>query len=216
VSAGGPGVATADMALLPGHRLAGPARWHVGSEPRGDGAGPTVTQAMAMTIRRSVDVVTRYVFDPTTMPQWSGVLYEIEPITDIEPRPGRRLRANLKILGVCLTVEGELVDLDPAARQAAVRILPVGGGGSIEHRLAVDGSRDRSVVHFWNRVEAPSWLSSVVSDRLIYRFLDHTASFALANIRDILELGEEENVRRLGAIASREVPVPERFRTGPG
>jgi hypothetical protein len=175
-----------------------------------------VTHGSAMTIRRSVDVVTRYVFDPTTMPQWSGVLYEIEPVADLEPRRGRRLRANLKILGVCLTVEGELVDVNLAARQAAVRIVPVSGGGSIEHRLSVDGSSNRSLVHFWNRVEAPGWLSGTVSDRLLYRFLDHTASFALANIRDILELGEEEAVGRLGAIATREVPAPQRFGTGSG
>jgi hypothetical protein len=202
------------MALLGRHRLGGPVRWRVGSAPRGDGSGQTVTHERAVTIRQSVDVVARYVFDPTTMPQWSGVLYEIEPVADLEPRRGRHLRANLKILGVRLTVEGELIELDLDARQAAVRIVPVGGGGSIEHRLSVEGSRRRSVVRFWNRVETPGWLASSVSDRLIYRFLDHTATFALANIRDILELGEEENVRRLETIASRDVLAPARLQTG--
>jgi hypothetical protein len=204
------------MALLGRHRRDGPVEWRVGTEPRGDGSGHPVTHELAMAIRRPIDVVTGYVFDPTTMPQWSGVLYEIEPIADIEPRQGRRLRANLKILGVCLTVEGELIDLDLDARQAAVRIVPVGGGGSIEHRLSVDGSRDRSVVHFWNRVETPGWLASSVSDQLLYRFLDHTAAFALANIRDILELGEEDNVRRLETIASRDLAPPARLQTGRG
>lgn len=202
------------MARLGRHRLGGPVKWRVGSAPQGDGSGPTVTHERAVTIRRSIDVVTSYVFDPTTMPHWSGVLYEIEPVADLEPRRGRRLRANLKILGVRLTVEGELIDLDLDARQAAVRIVPVGGGGSIEHRLSVDGSLRRSVVHFWNRVEAPGWLSRSVSDRLLYRFLDHTAAFALANIRDILELREEDNVRRLGTIASRDISPPGRLRTG--
>jgi hypothetical protein len=196
------------MARLGRRRLSGPVRWRVGSELRGDGAGNTVTHQRAVMIRRPVDVVAGYVFDPTTMPQWSGVLYEIEPVVDIEPRRGRRLRANLKILGVRLTVEGELIDVDLDARQAAVRIVPVGGGGSIEHRLSVDGLRRGSVVHFWNRVETPAWLSRTVSDRLLYRFLDNTAVFALANIRDILERGEEDGVRRLAAIAGDEVPAP--------
>jgi hypothetical protein len=182
-------------------------------------AGPVVTHYAAVTIGRGADTVARYVFDPTTMPHWSGVLFEIDPTDDLEPRLGRNLRANLKILGVRLAVEGELIEVDLAARRAAVRILPVDGDGSLEHRLWVekmasaDGSddsdnSDNSVLHFWNRVELPSWLSGNVSDALVRRFLDHTASFALANIKDILELGEEDDVRRLGPVAGRRQQSP--------
>ncbi len=181
-----------------------------------EGATGVVVHEAAVTIGRSVDDVTRYVFDPTTMPHWSAVLYEIGPIADVEPRLGRRLRANLKILGVKLTVEGELIELDLEARRAAVRIVPTGGDGSIEHRLWVDASGAGSVVHFWNRVELPQWLSRGVGEGLVARFVDHTATFALANIKDILEHGEEHNVSRLSLMASQELPGPERLRLDHG
>jgi hypothetical protein len=188
------------------------------SDGSAGGAGHVVTHLSAVTIRRPALEVAAYVFDPTTMPHWSGVLYDIEPVTDIEPRRGRQLRANLKILGVCLTVEGQLVDIDVRALQGTVRIEPVGGGGAIEHRLAVEelppdgqGEPARSLLRFWNRVEVPEWLSSNVSDSLIRRFVDHTASFALANIKDILEHGEEGQLRQLQRVARHDVPTPTRM-----
>jgi hypothetical protein len=170
-----------------------------------------VSHHAAVEIRRPVDVVAAYVFDPTTMPHWSGVLYEIEPIMDITPRLGRQLRANLKVLGVCLTVEGELVDLDLERRAATVRIVPVSGDGSLEHRLRVDPSPAGAVVHFWNDIDPPRWLAATVSDALIEAFVGHTATFALANIRDILERHEEDAVRRLAAAAAV-VDEPDRLR----
>jgi hypothetical protein len=195
--------------------------------------GHVVTHHAAVTIRRPPGEVAAYVFDPTTMPHWSGILYEIEPVTEIEPRLGRRLRANFKILGVCLTVEGELLDIDLQARQGTVRVVPVGGGGAIEHRLAVEelspdgqgapggpeGAEGReepvshggSLLRFWNRIEVPPWLSDNLSDSLIRRFIDHTASFALANIKDVLEHGEEAEVRQLQHRARPHVPAPTRL-----
>jgi Polyketide cyclase / dehydrase and lipid transport len=177
---------------------------------RRDGAGYVVTHHAAL-IRRSVDAVTQYLFDPTTMPQWSAVLYEIEPTADLDPRLGRRLRANLRILGVCITVEGELVDVDLGARQATVRVVPVETDGVLEHRLSVEHAEAGSVAHFWNEVELPTWLSTTLGEDLIHRFLDHTAVFALANIKAVLENGEEDNVRRLDRIARRHVPAPQRL-----
>jgi hypothetical protein len=170
-----------------------------------------VSHHAAIEIRRSVDVVAAYVFDPTTMPHWSGVLYEIEPITDITPSLGRSMRANLKILGVCLTVEGELVDLDVEQRRATVRIVPVGGDGAIEHRLWVEPTPAGAIVHFWNDVDPPQWLAANVGEPLIEAFIDHTATFALANIRDILEHHEEEGIRRLGKAAGGAVPAADRL-----
>lgn len=174
-----------------------------------------VSHVAAVPIRRPVDVVAAYVFDPRTMPYWSAVLYEIEPVDDVVPRPGRTLRANLRILGVRLTVEGELVDVDPAARRATVRIVPLDGGGAIEHELWVDEAPGGAVLHFANRVEVPAWLSTSVSDGLLRRFLDRTTTFALELIRDILEGGEEDDVRRLQEAAAAAVPAPVRLEARP-
>lgn len=181
--------------------------------PGGDaGRADDVVAYHSASIRRPVDVVARYLFDPMTMPQWSAVLYEIERTHDLEPRLGRRLRANLKILGVRVTVEGELVDVDPEARCATVRIVPADGDGALEHRLAVEPSGDgSSVVHFWNRIDLPSWLSGTLGNGVVGSFVDHTAEFALANIKVILEHGEEDNLRRLDRIANRDLPPPQRF-----
>lgn len=178
----------------------------------GDGGRPgpasVVTDHTTATIERSVDDVTRYVFDPTTMPHWSAVLYEIEPTDDLEPRLARGLRANLKVLGVRVTVAGELVAYDPVERSATVRIVPAGGDGAIEHRLRVEGTPARSVVHFWNRVEVPTWLADHVEAGLVHRFLRHTATFALATIKDILESGQEDDVRRMVEATRRLLPPP--------
>lgn len=204
---GGPDVAASEVEVA--------SRSTDGAGRDGD-SGHVVTHHAAVTIQRPAADVAAYVFDPTTMPHWSGILYEIEPIADIEPRRGRRMRANLKILGVCVTVEGELVEVDPRARWAVVRIVPVGGDGTIEHRLwveeAPDGG-DGSVLRFWNRVEVPAWLSSTVSDSLVRRFLDHTATFALANIKDVLEHGEEDKLRQLQLLARQRVPAPTPLQT---
>lgn len=185
------------------------------ARPPGDGTGAVVSRHTAV-IRRPVDVVTRYLFDPTTMPQWSAVLYAIEPTADLEPRVSRRLRANLKILGVRLTVEGELVDVDLAHRAATVRVVPVGTDGVIEHRLSVQPSGDDAVVYFGNRIELPGWLAERVGEGLIRRFVDQTAVFALAVIKAVLEDGEEENLRGLEQAAARELPAPQPIDPAPG
>ncbi|HEX6419134.1 MAG TPA: SRPBCC family protein [Acidimicrobiales bacterium] len=185
------------------------------ARPLGDGTGAVVSRHTAV-IRRSVDVVTRYLFDPTTMPQWSAVLYAIEPTADLEPRVSRRLRANLKILGVRLTVEGELVDVDLAHRAATVRVVPVGTDGVIEHRLSVQPSGDDAVVYFGNRIELPGWLAERVGEGLIRRFVDQTAVFALAVIKAVLEDGEEENLRGLERAAASELPAPQPIDPAPG
>ena len=89
-------------------------------------------------------------------------------------------------------------------------------GVALDHRLAVGSAgAEGSVVDFWNRVELPAWLSGTVSSELVLRFLAHTATFALANIKDILELGEEADVARLAAASGRDVPPAVPLAEGP-
>lgn len=171
-----------------------------------DDGRPVVTNHTCVTVHRPVDAVAAYVFDPRTMPHWSAVLFEAEDGEDRGTEPGVRLRANLKILGVNLTVQGELVDIDIAARRALVRITPETGGGQIEHRLSVDDLGDGAAIHFWNRVAVPAWLAEAVSLDLVRRFLERTTSFALLMIKDILEGEHERDVAKAGEFAAGRLP----------
>lgn len=163
-----------------------------------------ITHHSAITVRRSVGEVARYVFDPTTMPQWSAVVYAVEEPTETTFRVGSRLKANMHVLGVSLPIEGEMVELDEAGMRALLRVGPIGADGLLEHELVVEDVGDASVIHFRNRVTLPGWLPpEAVSDELVRHLLDQTAAFALANIKYILENDSESRIRDFMALAGR-------------
>lgn len=162
---------------------------------------------VAVTVQRPLDEVARYLFDPRTMPEWSAILYAVEDPDDrsIVTR-GRRLSANLQILGVNVTVDGVLADLDLDARRGTIELHFRGTDGRIDHELELDEVDGVTVVHLRNRVEPPSWLGDHVDPDVIRRYVEHTASFALANIKAILESRQEDAVARARLRAADEVP----------
>lgn len=160
-----------------------------------------VVYDVATTVQLPIDEVARYLFDPRTMPQWSAVLHAVED-PDEQPlhRRGRRLRANLQILGTSLTVEGRLQDLSLKDRRGAVVVRPLDGDGEIGHELELEERGDAAtVVHFRNRVSPPSWLAETVDHGLVRVYVEKTAHFALAMIKAILHSGQQDNL----AAASR-------------
>jgi uncharacterized membrane protein len=165
---------------------------------------PHVTHHVATTIQRPVDAVAGYLFDPRTMPQWSAILYEVEEPEDRSVFTRHRLRANLRILGVCVTVEGRLVDLDLDERRGAIEVHFPDGDGVIAHELRVEDAGDASVVTFRNAVTLPSWLAESVPLAVTRRYVELTAAFALETIKTILEADAEgsiaEAVRRGPAV----------------
>ena len=164
-----------------------------GSDP---GPGRVFTHHSCATVVRAAADVAAYVLDPTTMPHWSAVIYEVEAPDESVFRPGGRLRGRMHILGVSLPVEGEMVEFDPAGMRASILVRPVGGDGLLEHELAVEDLGDASVLHFRNRLTLPPWIPhEVVADHLVRHLLDQTSSFALANIKHILESSGESRVR---------------------
>jgi hypothetical protein len=169
-----------------------------------------ITHHSAITVKRPPDDVARYVFDPTTMPQWSAIVYAVEEPTETTFRVGSKLKANMHVLGVTLPIEGEMVELDEAGRRAALRVGPIGADGLLEHELVVEDLGDGSVIHFRNRVTLPAWVPpEAVSDELVRHLLDQTAAFALANIKYILENASESQILDFMALAGRHLLPPE-------
>ena len=164
-----------------------------------------ITHHSCTTVKRAAADVSRYVLDPTTMPHWSAVIYEVETPTAGVFEKGGRLRGHMHILGLSLAVEGEMVEFDPAGMRAAIAVRPAGvpaEGGLLEHELSVEDLGDACVLHFRNRIRLPDWIPpEVVGDGLVRHLFDQTAAFALANIRYILEASLESHVAGFADLA---------------
>lgn len=168
-----------------------------------------ITHHSCTTVRRPAREVARYVLDPTTMPEWSAVIYQVETPGDGVFRTGGRLRGNMHILGVSLTVEGEMVHYDEAGMRASIAVRPVGGEGLLEHELWVDDLGDSCVLHFRNRLTLPPWVpAGLVDDGFVHHLLDQTSAFALANIKYILESTPGQSVRAFMTLAAGHLPRP--------
>jgi hypothetical protein len=166
----------------------------------------TVTHHSCTTITRPAAEVARYVLDPTTMPHWSAVIYDVEAPTAGVFEKGGRLRGRMHVLGLSLAVEGEMVEYDPAGMRAAIVVRPAGvpteEGGRLEHELWVEDLGDSCVLHFRNRLHLPGWIPpEVAGDGLVRHLFDQTAAFALANIRYILEGSLESAVAGFADLA---------------
>ncbi|MEA2592840.1 MAG: Polyketide cyclase / dehydrase and lipid transport, partial [Actinomycetota bacterium] len=164
-----------------------------------------ITHHSCTTVKRPAADVARYVLDPTTMPYWSAVIYDVEAPTAGVFEKGGRLRGRMHILGLSLAVEGEMVEFDPPGMRAAIVVRPAGvpadAGGRLEHELSVEDLGDACVLHFRNRLHLPDWIPpEVAGDGLVRHLFDQTAAFALANIRYILEASLESGVAGFAAL----------------
>jgi hypothetical protein len=164
------------------------------------------------TIYRAAPDVARYVLDPTTMPHWSAVIYQVDAPTDAVFRKGGSLRGTMHILGLNVPVVGEMAEYDPPGMRAAIVVWPVGvppgEGGVLEHSLAVEDLGGGAVLQFRNRLTLPDWVPpEVIDDDLVRHLFDQTASFALANIKYILERGIESQVGSFAQLATNEITV---------
>ncbi|GAC1364400.1 MAG: hypothetical protein NVSMB32_06920 [Actinomycetota bacterium] len=185
------------------------------AEP-GSGDQRVITHHSCITVKCAAREVARYVLDPTTMPEWSAVIYQVAAPDSGVFRQGGRLRGNMHILGVSLTVEGEMVEYDEAGMRAVIMVRPVDAEGLLEHELYVEDLQDASVLHFRNRLTLPSWVpSDVVDDDFVRHLLDQTAAFALANIRYILESPTSRRVREFMHLAGGHLSQAP-CRVGPG
>jgi uncharacterized membrane protein len=168
-----------------------------------------IVHDVATTIQRPVDDVASYLFDPRTMPQWSAVLTAVEDPDDRSViTRGRRLSANLQILGVTATVDGRMLDMDLESRRGRLRLEFRDSDGRIDHELELDDVDDRTVVHLRNRVVPPPWLAATVGGATIRRYVEETADFALAMIKAILEAHQEGNVAAAAHRAAETLAEP--------
>lgn len=127
-----------------------------GSGGPGTGAPRVITHHSCITVQCPARDLARYVLDPTTMPEWSAVIYQVSAPDRAVFQKGGRLRGTMHILGVSLTVEGEMVEYDEAGMRALITVRPVGAEGLLEHEVSVEDLQDVSVLHFRNRLTLPS------------------------------------------------------------
>jgi carbon monoxide dehydrogenase subunit G len=169
----------------------------------------------SITINRPADEVADYVFDPSTMAQWSAVVQEVEPFRQRSRQAwkvGDRLRSNVNILGRRVALDGEVEEYDPENRRATLRIAPIRGNGStIRNEVVVEDLGETSVLHFVTHVDLSPAVAERFSSNIILRKLDQTARYGLANIKDILEGQAEQEVQDISRIVAEEFPPAEPF-----
>jgi hypothetical protein len=77
-----------------------------------------VSHEVSVMVDRPAADVSRYLTNPANIPQSSDVVSEVEALPAGQRiDAGTKLRANLGILGLRMTVDGEVVDFDPARRR---------------------------------------------------------------------------------------------------
>jgi uncharacterized protein YndB with AHSA1/START domain len=164
-----------------------------------------VSNELNLTVNRPADDVFRYLTNPANVPQWSGVVSEVEQLpAGHRVDAGTKLRANLDILGMKVTVDGEVVAFDPARRRATV-LTRVHGGGTVETQFAVDEREGQSTVRFQERVTPPGWLvEQGIGERLIRCAIEAAEQFSVATIKGILENADESRLANAQAYASKQ------------
>ena len=164
-----------------------------------------VSNELRLTVNRPADDVFRYLTNPMNVPQWSGVVSDVDVLpTGQDVDTGTKLRANLDILGMKVTVDGEVVAFDSARRRATL-LTRVHGGGTIETQFAVDDQAGQSTVRFQERVTPPGWLvEQGFGERLIRCAIEAAEQFSVATIKGILENADETRLAKAQAYASRQ------------
>jgi uncharacterized protein YndB with AHSA1/START domain len=164
-----------------------------------------VSNELRLTVTRPADDVFRYLTDPANVPQWSGVVSEVEALPAGQRiDAGTKVRANVDILGMKVTVDGEIVAFVPARRRATL-LTRVHGGGTIETRFAVDEQEGGSTVRFQERVAPLDWLvAQGIGERLIRCAIEAAGQFSAASIKGILENGGETRLAKAQTYASEQ------------
>ncbi len=161
--------------------------------------------------RGAADVFT-YLTDPSNVPLWSAVVTEVEPI----PGPlqvGSRRRANLNVLGINITAEGEVIALDPMNLKAGLRTqVPL--GASIDSDFHIDDLGDHCVVHFVETISIPK---GALPEGLELKSVSLAANAAvhhtITSIQNILHSREETNLAHFKANSADSIPPPQQLHT---
>jgi uncharacterized protein YndB with AHSA1/START domain len=164
-----------------------------------------VANELRLTVDRPADDVFRYLTNPANVPQWSGVVSEVDAQPADQPiAAGTTLRANLDILGMKVPVDGEVVAFDPKRRRATL-LTRIHGGGTIETQFAVDEEAGRCTVRFQERVAPPDWLvAQGIGEPLIRCAIEAAERFSTATIKGILENADEARLAAATTYASKQ------------
>lgn len=151
----------------------------------------TIQEVKSITVNRKADEVFAFLTDPSNIPRWSAAITDVEPLAPGQQiAVGTRLRAKFRVLGLNLTVQGEVTALQPERRHAVLKST-IPGGGTVESRLTVEPLDGASIVSFDERVTPPKWaLDSGLSKVLISRVIETVTHSSVSNIRTLLESAE--------------------------
>jgi carbon monoxide dehydrogenase subunit G len=160
-----------------------------------------IKEIRSITVDRPPEEVFAFLTDAASVPQWSSVVTEVHSAPAARSIDvGTRVKAQLRLLGIKFSVEGEVVELDRKNRRAILR-TKVAGGGSVESHLSVEPVNGASLVVFDERIVPPGWIAkSGLSKAFIARAVEASTDATLRNIRNLLEGGELAKVR--AALAS--------------
>ena len=168
-----------------------------------------VIEDSASIARHAADVF-NYLTNPSNVPLWSAVVTEVEPIEE-SLKVGSRRRANLNVLGVNITTEGEVIALDPINLKAGLRTrVPL--GASIDSDFHIDDLGDHCVVHFVETISIPE---GALPEGLELKSVSLAATAALHNtmtsIQNVLNSHEETNLARFSAASAYNIPPPQQL-----
>src|SRR5260370_30287160 len=97
----------------------------------------TIQEVKSITVNRTANEVFAFLTDPSNIPQWSAAITDVEPLASGQQvAVGTRLRANLRVLGLKLTVQGEVTAFQPEKSYAALKST-IPGGGTVESHLTL-------------------------------------------------------------------------------
>lgn len=162
--------------------------------------GAVPSHHASITIDRPADEVASYIFDPSNIPDWSAFVTEVETPSKTDASAGVRLRARLRALGSSVRVEGELTSFDLEKRRAAFRVKVPGIDLEIEGQVMVEDLGGSAAVTFLNHVSMPDALSVAgITDKFVSQALGQSSRYSLANIKAILEMGQQENLKEVRA-----------------
>ncbi len=158
----------------------------------------------SITVNRPASEVFDFLANPVNVPQWSAIVTDVEPLSQGKKlEAGTKLRANLRIMGIKMTAEAEVSEIDYRNRRAVLTSqLPE--GGTVKTLLTVEGLTGVSIVTLEAQITPPDWLVNTgLSNGLMSRAIEAVTHTSLDNMRNILEGKEESKLTEALAFATR-------------
>lgn len=148
-------------------------------------------------LNRPASDVLAYVLELSNIPKWNPTIVGVDASARGKARQGTRVGATVRILGVEMRSDTEVVEVNERQRRAIIRVqFP--RGGSIMGRFHVEDAGGRSVVHYEQDVRVPKWVfDQGVTDESIIKAIDESTESGLSRLETIVDGGLESTIDKL-------------------